>query len=186
VNLSVERTYMKRPVMMMLGIALFGSPPVGMAASSFSGSWAQDNAKSDRVPEPVWLTRVPAGGRGGGGRGGGPGGRGNAEVVINVQQDANSVQVTGPQGTTRNYTLDGKPYTSATETGVEKAAVTANLQGDTLVIATSRPYGGMPGNVTLQVKEVWSLSPDGRTLTIATTHSSPAAEKNYKQVFNRR
>ena len=105
---------------------------------------------------------------------------------MNVQQDASSLQVAGPQGATRKYTLDGKPYTSATETGVEKATVTANLQGDTLVIATTRPYGGMPGNVTLQVKEVWALSPDGKILTITTTHTSPAAEKNYKQVFNRK
>jgi len=105
---------------------------------------------------------------------------------MNVQQDANSVQVTGPQGATRKYTLDGKPYTGATETGIEKAAVTANLQGDSLVIGTTRPYGGMPGNVTLHVKEVWSLSPDGKILTIATTHATPALEKNFKQVFNRK
>ena len=167
-------------------MALFGWPLVAMAATNFSGSWVQDNSKSDRVPEPVWLTRAPAGGRGVGGRGGGPGGRGNGEVVMNVQQDASSLQVAGPQGATRKYTLDGKPYTSATETGVEKATLTANLQGDTLVIATTRPYGGMPGNVTLQVKEVWALSPDGKILTITTTHTSPAAEKNYKQVFNRK
>jgi len=171
---------------MVLGIALFGLPLFAMADTNFSGSWVQDNAKSDHVPEPVWLTRAPAGGRGGGGRGGGPGGRGNAEVVMTVQQDGNNLQVTGPQGATRKYTVDGKPYTSATETGIEKAAVTANLQGDTLVIATTRPYGGMPGNVTLQVKEVWALSPDGKILTITTTHTSPAAEKNFKQYFNRR
>jgi hypothetical protein len=103
-----------------------------------------------------------------------------------VQQDTNSLQVTDPQGTIRKYRLDGKPYTSGTETGIEKAAVTANLQGDALVIGTTRPYGGMPGNVTLQVKEVWSLSPDGKTLTITTTHTSPAVEKNFKQVFNRK
>jgi hypothetical protein len=105
---------------------------------------------------------------------------------MTVQQDADSLQVTGPQGATRKYTLDGQPYASVTETGVEKAAVTAKLQGDTLVIATTRPYGGMPGNVTLQVKEVWALSPDGKTLTITTTHTTPAVEKNFKQVFNRK
>jgi hypothetical protein len=44
----------------------------------------------------------------------------------------------------------------------------------------------MPGNVTLQVKEVWSLSSDGKTLTITTTHTSPAAEKTFRQVFNRK
>ena len=102
-----------------------------------------------------------------------------------VQQDTNSLQVTDPQGTIRKYTLDGKPYTSGTETGIEKAAVTANLRGDALVIGTTRPYGGMPGNVTLQVKEVWSLSPDGKTLTIATTRTIPAMERIYKEVYNR-
>jgi hypothetical protein len=177
---------MRKPVLMVLGMALFGWPLLTMAATNFSGSWVQDNSKSDRVPEPVWLTRAPGGGRGGGGRGGGPGGRGNAEVVVNVQQDADSLQVTGPQGAERKYTLDGKSYTSATETGVEKEAVTANLQGDTLVIGTTRPYGGMPGNVTLNIKEVWSLSSDGKTLIITTTHTSPAAEKTFRQVFNRR
>jgi hypothetical protein len=171
---------------MVLGIALSGLPFVAMAAPNFSGSWVQDNAKSERVPEPLWLTRAPAGGRGGGGRAGGPGGRGNADVLMSVQQDANSLQVTDPQGAIRKYTLDGKPYTSATETGIEKAAVTANLQGDTLVVGTTRPYGGMPGNVTLKVKEVWSLSPDGKILTVTTTHTTPAVEKNFKQVFNRK
>jgi hypothetical protein len=177
---------MKRRILMVLGMALFGLALLAMAAPNFSGSWVQDNAKSERVPEPLWLTRAPAGGRGGGGRAGGPGGRGNADLLLTVQQDANSLQVTDPQGATRKYTLDGKPYTSATETGMENAAVTANLQGDTLVIGTTRPYGGMPGNVTLKVKEVWSLSPDGKMLTITTTHTTPAVEKNFKQVFNRK
>jgi hypothetical protein len=171
---------------MVVGMALFGLPLLAMAAPNFSGSWVQDNAKSDRVPEPLWLTRAPAGGRGGGGRAGGPGGRGSSEVLMIVQQDANNVQVTDPQGAIRKYTLDGKPYSSATETGMENAAVTANLQGDTLVVGTTRPYGGMPGNVTLKVKEVWSLSPDGKILTVTTTHTTPAVEKNFKQVFNRK
>ena len=171
---------------MALGMALFGLPLLAMAAPNFSGSWVQDSAKSERVPEPLWLTRAPAGGRGGGGRAGGPGGRGNAEVLMTVQQDANSLQVTNLQGAIRKYPLDGKPYTSATETGVEKAAVTADLQGDTLVIATTRPYGGMPGNVTLQVKEVWALSPDGKVLTVTTTHTTPAVEKTFKQIYNRK
>ena len=158
-----------------------------MAAPSFSGSWVQDTAKSERVPDPMWLTRAQTGGRGGGGRAGGPGARGPAaEVVMTVQQDAKSLQVTDPQGAKHNYTLDGKASNIAMETAMGKAAVTASLQGDALVIATTRPYGGMPGNVTLQITETWSLSPDGKTLTVTTTHTSPAAQKIYKQVYNRK
>ena len=105
---------------------------------------------------------------------------------MTVQQDSDSLQVTDPQHAIRKYKLDGKTYTSAMEIGMEKAAVTASLQGDMLVIGTTQPYGGMPGNVTLQVKEVWSLSPDGKTLTITTTRTAPAVEKTFKQVYTRK
>jgi len=171
---------------MVLGVALLGLPLLAMAALDFSGSWVQDNAKSERVPEPLWLTRAVPGARGGG-RAGGPGGRGStSEAVMTVQQDAKSLQVTDPQGAIRKYTLDGKPSTRATETEMTKATVTARLDGDSLVIGTARPYGGMPGNVTIQIKEVWSLSPDLKTLTVTTTHTSPAVEKTFKQIYNRK
>jgi len=101
-----------------------------------------------------------------------------------VQQDANSLQVVDPQGTVRKYMLDGKPHTTTMDTGVEKATVIASWQGDTLVIGTTQPYGGMPGNVTAHIKEVWSLSPDGKILTITTTRTIPAVEKIYKEVYN--
>jgi len=104
---------------------------------------------------------------------------------MTVQQDAISLQVTEPQGGIRKYTLDGKPHNNVMETGVAKAVTTASVQGDTIVIGTTEPYGGMPGNVELKVKEVWSLSPDGKTLTITTTDTSPAVEKISKQVYNR-
>jgi hypothetical protein len=177
---------MRRHILMALGIAVFGFPVLATASVDFSGSWVQDSSKSERVPEPMWLTRATPGGRGGGGRAGGPGGRGNAEVVMTVQQDANTVQITDSNGAIRKYALDGKPSIKATETEMAKASVTASLQADTLVIGTTRPYGGMPGNVTLQMKEVWSLSPDGKTLTVTTTHASPATIKTYKQVYNRK
>ena len=173
---------------MVLGMALFGSAFLAIGAPNFSGSWVRDNASSDPAPTTLWLTRAaPArGGGGGGGRGPG-GGRGNAgPMPMIVQQDAGSLQVTEPQGGMHKYTLDGKPHNSITETDMGKAVVTASLQGDTVVIGTTRPYGGMPGNVTLQVKEVWSLSPDGKILTITTTDTSPAVEKTSKQVYNRK
>jgi hypothetical protein len=72
------------------------------------------------------------------------------------------------------------------ETGIQKAAVTASWQGDSLVISSTGPYGGMPGNVTAHIKEVWSLSADGETLTIATTRTIPAIEKIFKEVYNKK
>ena len=139
-----------------------------LVAQNFTGSWVRDNAKSDPTPNAqYWLTRDPnsGGAGGGGGRGGGGGGRGGgapAENVMTVAQDANSLTVTSPAGVAQKYTLDGKPFSKVTDTGMAKAAVSAVTQGDTLVITTTQPWGGMPGNASVENKEVWSLSPDGK------------------------
>ena len=161
----------------MVGIALgmICLPAIALAAPDFSGSWARNNANSDPAPNGMyWLTR------GGATMGGG---RGTAEVILNVHQDAKGLQIAESGSVVRNYSLDGAPHSRATDTGVEKAVVKAAFEGDTLVIETTQPYGGMPGNATLKIKEVWSLSPDGKTLTITTTRGVPARQQIFKQVY---
>jgi hypothetical protein len=167
---------MKNKVLVVLGMALL--PSLAMAAPDFSGSWVRDNANSDPVPNLMyWLTR---GVDSGGGRG-----RTSAEILMTVQQDASSLQVADQLNPVRKYALDGKPHIRATDTGLAKAAVNASWQGEALVIATTQPYGGMPGNSTLQIKEVWSLSTDGQMLTISTTRDVPAVQQTFKEIYSR-
>ena len=178
---------MRKQILTMAVMALFGLPVLAIAAQNFSGSWVRDNAKSDQAPNSTyWLTREPnSGGAGGGGRGGG--GRGApAPVVMTVQQDANSLTVTSPQGAVQKYTLDGKPFSKAMDTGMAKAVISANVQGETVVLTTTQPWGGMPGNASLEIKEVWSLSPDGKVLTVTTTRNTPAVQNSYKTVYNKK
>jgi hypothetical protein len=177
---------MKKHILTALGLAYLGLPVLAIAAPNFSGSWVKDNSKSDPVPSALMLMNAPQG-RGGGGPGGrgGPG-RGGGPMPMVVAQDATSLQVTDPQGGMRRYTLDGKPHNTTMDTGVQKAAVTASWQGDMLVIEATEPYGGMPGNVTAHIKDVWGLSPDGSILTITTTRSMPATEKTYKEVYSKK
>ena len=104
---------------------------------------------------------------------------------MTIQQDAKSLRQAESQNIVRNYVLDGSPHTRTTDTGIQKAEVTAKMQADNLLIETSEPFGGMPGNVTLKIKEVWSLSPDGKTLTIITTRDIPARHQEYKEVYTR-
>jgi hypothetical protein len=174
---------MKRHILIVLMMIFLGLTVLAIAAPDFNGSWVRDNAKSDPVPDMLILNRVATPAGGGGGRGGG---RGGAEAIMTVRQEGTAFMVTSPQGEVRKYTVDGKPYTRATETGIEKAVVTAGIQGDTMVIATTQPYGGMPGNSTLLIKEVWSLSPDGKILTITTTRTIPAVERTFKQVYTKK
>jgi len=193
---------MKKYFLVMVAISFLESLPLSIAAQNFSGSWVRDNAKSDPTPNTqYWLTRDPnsggaggGGGRGnaGGGRGGGGGGRGNAggggapAAVTAVQQDANTLTVTSPSGAVQKYTLDGKPFSKPTDTGVAKAMISATAQGDTLVITTTQPWGGMPGNASLEIKEVWSLSPDGKVLTVTTHRNTPALQNSFKTVYNKK
>ena len=179
---------MKKCLVMMIATALLGLPAFSIAAQNFSGSWVRDNAKSDPTPNAqYWLTRDPnSGGAGGGGGRGNAGGGGAPAAVTTVQQDANTLTVTSPSGAVQKYTLDGKPFSKPTDTGVAKAMISATAQGDTLVITTTQPWGGMPGNASLEIKEVWSLSPDGKVLTVTTHRNTPALQNSFKTVYNKK
>jgi len=167
--------------LLMLGMILI--PTLAMAATpDFNGSWTRNNASSDPAPNTMYWTTRAAGG--GGGFGGGAGRRA-PEIVMTVREDAKGMHVSESNAIARDYVLDGKPHTRPTDTGIEKADVTAQLQGDTLVIETKEPYGGMPGNATLTTKQTWALSPDGNTLTVTTTRDVAARHQTYKQVYTR-
>jgi hypothetical protein len=165
-------------------LVIFGMillPSLAMAATpDFSGTWSRSAANSDPAPNLMyWMTRAaPAAPRAGGA------GQRAPEVLLTIQQDAKGLHVSETNAIVRDYTLDGAPHTRDTDTGIQKAVVTAKVQGDTLEIDTTQPFGGMPGNATLTIKEVWALSQDGKTLTITTTRDVPARQQTYKQVYN--
>lgn len=146
--------------------------------AEFSGTWVRDGAKSDLVPNTMyWLTRgIDAGG-----------GRGrNNQTVIEVQQGAGRMQVSDPARPLRTLMLDGKPHAVPTDTGIQTATVVATMQGDTLIVSTTQPFGGMPGNLTLKITETWSLSADGKVLTVRTERDAPAVRQAFSEVYNRR
>jgi hypothetical protein len=166
---------MKTRVLIMIAVLV---PAMALAEPDFSGTWVRDGAKSDVVPNTMyWLTRgVDAGG-----------GRGrNAQTVIEVQQGAGRMQVTDPARPLRTLILDGKPHTVPTDTGIQIATVVATMQGDALTVSTTQPFGGMPGNSTLKITEIWSVSPDGKVLTVRTERDLPAQRQTFSEVYNRR
>jgi hypothetical protein len=167
---------MKARFLMMIAVALL--PAMAFGEPDFSGTWIRDGAKSDVVPNAMyWLTR---GVEAGGGRGR------NTQTIIDVQQSAGRMQVADPARPLRTLILDGKPHTVQTDTGVEKATVVATVQGDTLTISTTQPFGGMPGNATLKITETWSLSPDGQVLTVRTERDVPALRQTFNEVYIRK
>jgi hypothetical protein len=84
----------------------------------------------------------------------------------------------GAQGevtTELKYTTDGKPSINGANTG------SAVWYGDTLVIESSREAQG----ARLTQRDSWSLSPDGKTLTVTTKVKLPNGEFDVKQVFEK-
>ena len=166
---------MKTRVLMMTTMLL---PMLAFAEPDFSGTWVRDSARSDVVPNTMyWLTR---GVEAGGGRGR------NNQIVIEVQHSAGRMQVADPARPPRTLMLDGKPHAVPTDTGIQMATVIATMQGDTLTVSTTQPFGGMPGNATLKITETWSLSPDGKVLTVRTDRELPAQRQSFNEVYIRR
>jgi hypothetical protein len=135
-----------------------------LSAANFSGEWKLNPAKSDfgPAPAPEMMTRsikqtLPA-------------------VEISTHQKG----AAGESTTELKYTLDGKESVNKLPTGESKG--TAKLDGDRMVIESTREFQGM----SITGKETWSLSEGGKVLTILNHISVPAqGEIELKLVFDK-
>ena len=129
------------------------------AAPNFSGSWMLNLAKSQygQFPAPEVMVRQ-----------------------IQHQDPALSMSTyqKGAQGevtTELKYSTDAKPSVNGENKG------SAHWENDKLVIDAGRDYQG----TQLTQREEWTLSADGKTLTIATHVKLPNGEFDVKQVFEK-
>jgi hypothetical protein len=163
---------------LLLTMAVVLSSAMSFGEPNFSGTWVRDSARSDVVPNTMyWLTR---GVEAGGGRGR------NTQLVVEIQQAAGRLEITDPARPPRTLWLDGKPRSVPTDSGLQMSTVTAKVMGETLTVSTTQPFGGMPGNAMLSVTETWSVSPDGKVLTVRTERALPAQRQTFTEIFNRR
>jgi hypothetical protein len=164
---------MKKFIVMALVASVL--PALAMAAD-FSGTYTRDAKASTPTSYPVyWITRDPPA----------PGGFGGQAQIV-LKQTPAALQITDPARAIRNIPLDGKPHVGKHETGLVDETVTAAVQGDTIVVTTVAPYSGLPGSIVTPVKATWSLSPDGKTLTVTSVTSTPALPAvTSKQVYTK-
>lgn len=133
------------------------------AKPNFSGDWRLNAAKSDfgSVPAPEKMERKI------------------------THEDPSLKMITtqsGPQGevtTELAYKTDGSPSTNKIR-GREMTGV-AQWEGDVLTISTKREVQGME----VTTDERWTLSPDGKTLTINTKAGTPNGEFKIKLVMDK-
>lgn len=168
--------------LLFVGIALcVMALPAFAQGTNFSGKWVLDLSKSkvnerSRITEQTITvthtgidfkrdtattrTPPPGGGQGMAGRGGFGGGDG-----------------------VESLKLDGKEVTSDIETpmGTGKMAKKAEIKNGKLMITSTRSMG----EFTTTTREEWSLSADGKTLTIKSDVETPRGTMSTEMVYNK-
>ena len=161
--------------------------------TDFSGTWDLDVSKS-KITAPSYIQSMtltvtqtaselkvvtkmergprPAGAPSGPGTGGGMG-RGSGF---------------GGGDQTSAYPLDGKESTVEIEGPNGKIPVKykGSISGGKANLAQSRTFTGAMGEVTMTTKDVWSLSADGKTLTIERESTSPRGTNSSTLVFTKK
>ena len=135
----------------------------GAPNPSLSGEWKLNLSKSNygSFPAPLGVTR---------------------KIVHNGAKLSMTTIQKGPKGEVSSdlsYTTDGKESVNQLQTGESKGS--AQWIGDKLMIDSSREIQG----TVLKQKEIWSVSADGKTLTIDAHVSLPNGEFDVKQVFEK-
>jgi hypothetical protein len=147
----------------LAAVALLVGVVTQAASQNLSGEWKLNFAKSNygKFPAPSSMTRKIA--------------HNDPKLILTTTQK-------GPQGEVTSkltYTTDGKESVNQVAGGEAKGV--AQWIGDKLMIESSREFQG----VTLKQKDIWTLSADGKTLTIDSHVSIPNGEFDIKQVFDR-
>jgi hypothetical protein len=154
-----------------------------LVKANFSGDWVLDAEKSTFAAPP------------GGGQGGpGAGRRGDAKLKVTQTGTALTVVRTsaGRDGaeviTTDNLTADGKESqsTGGREGSIRKVSAKWSDDQNTVVI-TSNTSMSFQGGDPIQIpgKETWSLSADGKVLTIDSERSFQGNAMTSKLVYNK-
>ncbi len=184
---------MKKTIFLTAIVCLLAISAFAQKKADFSGNWTLDVSKSKlderarvesmtmnvtqtdkdlKVETATKRTPPPAdaqgGGQGGGMRRGGGFG--------------------GGDGTT-TYTLDGKETSMEADSPMGKVPVKlkANLESDgKLKLNSSRTITTQMGEISITTKEAWSLSEDGKTLTVKRDMETPRGTNSSEMVFTKK
>jgi len=160
-------------------LLLAGGVATAPAQPQLSGTWVLDRAQSQfpshegqNKPVPDAQTPPP-------------------EVKLRVDQQGDAVKVTRTMtmGTrersmTDTYLADGSEQTRRGYRG-SNVVTRAAFEGDHLVVTVTQTRKSDQGERTMSQHSTWSVSPDGRLLTIDTTMQTPHGERAMKTVYVR-
>ena len=146
-----------------LSLAVLSVLSPAQAAPNLTGEWKLNASKSNYGPIPapqLMIRRVM-----------------HEDPALSITTTQKGAQ--GEVTTELKYTTDGKPSVNQVAGGEAKGA--AQWQGDKLVIESTREFQGNP----MRSRETWSLSADGKVLTIANHVGLPQGEFDLTLVFDK-
>jgi hypothetical protein len=154
---------LRRAVTASFVLLTFTALSFAQGKPNLSGTWKLNTSKSDFgvLPGPDSRTDVIE----------------HADPVLTDHVDASTAQ--GPQKYTMNLTTDGKE--AVNQLGPNQAKSTATWDGSNLVVNTNLKYNDQD----VVIKSVWTVSPDGKTLTQEVHLASPMGETDQKLVYEK-
>jgi hypothetical protein len=160
--------------LLLLGIGVAAA----QAEPQFTGSWVLDRSQS-QFPKHEGRTQTAPDAQ-----------RQPSQTTLVVAQQGNTLKVTRTfaRGTHEHSTTDVivADGSDKIETGYRgNVTVRSAFDGDRLVITHTRTKKTDQGDQTMSRQSVWTLSPDGRVLTIDTTMHSPRGDHAMKTVYQR-
>lgn len=137
------------------------------AKPNFSGSWKTNAAKSDFGPMPPpdkWDMAVE-----------------HKDPSLKVKTTMASQM--GERTVDAAYTTDGVETTVSEGQGQTRATVT--WDGNSIVFKTTRKANMQGEEIEIKGTEKWTLSGDGKTITVDMTLTAPMGEFNMKRVMEK-
>jgi hypothetical protein len=144
---------------------------------NFSGTWILDKSQSD-VSQLMATSDAPEKVR-------------NASMTMVVEQEGSNLRVTRilkiaaeEKKEIHTYKTDGGETMNTGFQG-EPVVGRAFWEGDKLVIVSTHTRRVLLKDVRIESRGMWSLSPDGKALTIAAQINSPRGEQRVRAVFDK-
>ena len=167
-----------RLIGIMAGLLLAVGVVATQAQPQFAGTWVLDRAQSQlpthegrkhRGPDPQAQP---------------------TDVKLVVEQQGHTVKATRTvargnreRSMAETYVADGTEQAHPARRG--SVVTRALFEGDRLVVSKTHTMKSDQGEKTMSRESTWSLSPDGKVLTIDTTLRGPRGERSLKSVYLR-
>lgn len=154
---------MKRRI--VLGVVMMMAAAMAADKPDFTGTWKLDASKSDfgQMPAPEKMERVID----------------HKDPAIKIKTTQSTPN--GDRTTDTAYTLDGKEQKQESPRGV--IMYTPKWEGSIVVIDSKRTMNVQGQTVEITGVERWSLSEDGKTMTVDSKMVAPMGELTMKAVF---